>query len=37
MKQIQVIATDFSPRVLTEDKLYYLGPWCNQKKKKSKK
>ena len=36
MKQIQVIATDFSPRVLTEDKLYYLGPWCNQKKKNQK-
>ena len=34
MKEIQLISTDFSPKILKQDKLFYLGPWCNNKTKK---
>ena len=33
MKKIQLISTDFTPKVLDKKKLFYLGAWCNNNNK----
>ena len=35
-RQIQLIATDYSPKILKNKNLFYLGSWCSSKKMKEK-
>ena len=32
-KEIQLISTDFSPKILKNKNLFFLGPWCNINRK----
>ena len=35
--EIQLIATDYSPKILKNKNLFYLGSWCSSKKNEGKK
>ena len=35
--EIQLIATDYSPKILKNKNLFYLGSWCSSKKNERKK
>ncbi len=36
-KEIQLIATDYSPKITKNNNLFYLGSWCSSKKNEENK